>query len=220
MHSKVPLTKLQTQCQKVNAIFLSEKKKKLDPGPCLEIFRRAVVERDDIAWEAFITIYSVQVRKWLQKGFSCLSSSMWEEDELVLVVFERFAKSLTPERYRQKLPWTLGQVMAYLRKTTTSLGAEVCHKELMLRWTANLDELSEVIPHPDDATERMLLWESILQELTDEKERLVAHCKFIDNLPPREILESYPDIFADKHEVIKILRRIKARIGRRMAQNR
>ncbi len=73
---------------------------------CLELFRRAVVEREDAAWVAVYAQYAGMVRRWLALPEA-------EGDEGVAIVFERFWQAVDGPKFA-RFP-SLAAILQYLK---------------------------------------------------------------------------------------------------------
>ena len=81
---------------------------------CLELFRRAVAERNHAAWEAVMTQYAGLVRAWVRRHPSSGALTPHERDEdWVTAAFERFWSAIAPERFGQF--GGLPQLLRYLK---------------------------------------------------------------------------------------------------------
>src|SRR5665213_970434 len=72
---------------------------------CFELFRRAVVERDDTAWESVYAQYAGLARVWLNAGM--------DEDDGVNAAFERFWRAVDADKFVRF--GSLAAVLSYLK---------------------------------------------------------------------------------------------------------
>src|SRR5690242_1710727 len=73
---------------------------------CLELFRRAIVQRDDAAWAAVYDQYAAAVRRWLR-------TQPDQEEEGVVIAFERFWRAVDATKFATFT--SLSGVLQYLK---------------------------------------------------------------------------------------------------------
>src|SRR5215475_8520825 len=89
-----------------------------DERYCFELIRRAVCNRDEIAWEVVLAQYRGMVLAWVRQHPT--SSALGEEDDYwVTSTFERFWAAIGPERFGA-FPG-LAAVLRYLKMCTHSV---------------------------------------------------------------------------------------------------
>jgi len=189
----------------------SRRRKPADERYCLELFRRAIVQRDQEAWEAVFHQYRRLMYSWI-------GASHPEAEDLVNEVFARFWQKITPDEFQRRFHH-LGEVLAYLR---------VCAKNLVInRWRcqerekkilAILGDTRPTIRSPEsEALEniaRQELAAHINTRLQDERERLVFYLSYELGFKPKEIYEQYPGKFESAKEVSRIKERVLKRLSR------
>jgi hypothetical protein len=182
----------------------------------MELFRRAICERDELAWEALYTQYRGLVRAWLCRhpawpsiGDDC--------EEWVNCVFERFWSAITPERFGS-FP-SLAALLRYLKLCTHS----VLLDELRARHGQQTKSPSEeIVATGIGDAEHMVtegaasaaLWAAIDAEVKDDAERLVAHLSLALELKPQEVYARHPERFASVTQVYTVKRNLLDRLRR------
>ena len=179
---------------------------------CLEIFRRAVVLRDNYAWIALQRQFGDNVRLWLG-GHSHRELALRYESEQTYIddAFRRFWQAVSD----QSLSFTtIASALSYLR---------LClHCAIMDTLRSFARANIEPIPehgHPDepqveDHYYEDELWETIKSILPGEKEQRVAYLHFHCNLKPREIIRYCPGEFRNEEEIYRLKRNIIERVQR------
>ncbi|MBI3243093.1 MAG: sigma-70 family RNA polymerase sigma factor [Chloroflexi bacterium] len=190
-----------------------------DPQYCFELFQRAILEEDQLAWEAIHVQYQTLVIGWVkhQRGFA---TSGEEAQYFVNRAFEKIWVALTPEKFERFSD--LGALLHYLKLCVHS--AIVDHNRA--RNQANLYALAEDSPAEEkaqgptvedwvfDRAYRQRFWDWINARLHDEKERQVVYGSFVLALKPRELYEQFRAVFIDVEEVYRIKQNIMARLRR------
>ena len=132
------LAALAQRCREETLRFLSGQDR--DDTYCFEIFKRAVVERDDRAWEAIVNQYRGIVLAYV--GQHSVAAVLREADDYWLNrAFQRFWSAVGPERFAA-FP-DLPALLKYLKLCVHS----VLLDELRARRAAvSLDEIPDVVP--------------------------------------------------------------------------
>ena len=209
----LPLADLARRCREETLRFLSG----LDRNDafCFEIFRRAVVEREDGAWEAIVNQYRGIVLAYV--GQHTAASLLREPDDYWLNrAFQRFWSAVGPDRFAS-FP-DLPALLKYLKLCVHS----VLLDEVRARRAAvSLDDVPETMPSGLNAESGVIgqlsgeqLWVAIKRELHDEAELKVAFLSFARDLKPAEIAVRHPTLFATVADVYRIKRNIIERLRR------
>lgn len=186
---------------------------------CFELFRRAICDRVQPAWDAIFAQYRGMVLAWVRRH--PVSATTHEEDEYwVNRTFDRFWMAVGPERFTA-FP-NMAAILRYLKMCTHSLLLD----EVRAQGSGHnepLDQVAETVETPDVAVAAVGnlsgddLWEAIAQELQDEAERQVAYDCFVLDLKPREVAERHPQLYASVDDVYRIKRNILDRLRRNPA---
>lgn len=186
-----------------------------DPRYAYELFRRALVERNDDAWALLYDLYRSLVEHWVRKN-TAFDASGEPSDALVGEAFARFWQALPPERFTQ-FP-SPAALLHYLQLCT---GCVVIDSA---RAAARLVSI-ELAP-VEDTQQRALdeevigqmrrqeLWHLVDRRLNGEAERVVIVDSFVYGLKPAAIYARRPDLFASIKEVYLVKRNVIERLGR------
>jgi DNA-directed RNA polymerase specialized sigma24 family protein len=190
-------------------------RKKHDPLHCYELFRRALVHRDEEAWTAIYEQYHRLVRHWLGTGSE-------DPDGLVNQSFERLWRALPPERFAD-FP-SLDAILTFLKRCAQNLAIDASRREERKRireasagWLQEAGRGGAPSSPAEQALEAIVaeqLHGRIMDSLNDAQERLVVQASFEWNLKPRTIAERWPNLFADAREVSRVKERVLRRLQR------
>jgi DNA-directed RNA polymerase specialized sigma24 family protein len=181
-----------------------------------ELFRRAIVEREDEAWAAIHMHFRPLLISWARTGTARPASACHCED-LADRALARAWSALTAEQFAQ-FP-SLAALLGYLR---TCVGAAVidavraettrerAYQKLDLPVVATPEELVLGAQNRDE------LWRLVNTLITSAHERIILIDSFVLGLPPRVILERYPDYFTS----IPIIYSAKRNLLNRLARSR
>jgi len=188
-----------------------------DPRYAYELFRRALVDRCDAAWNALYTLYQPLVESWVRRSGAFVSTG--ESSEFfVAPAFTRFWQAITPERFAD-FP-TLAALLHYLQLCS---GCVVIDSVRAQSWAQMLPE--EAIPPnrsgertPDEeALERISrqeFWRLVDSQLNDDAERAVVYDSFVMGMKPGDIFGQRRDLFASVGDVYNVKRNVLGRLSR------
>ncbi len=176
---------------------------------CMELFRRALVLRDEAAWTHLYEQYADMVRHWLGTG----------HDAAVSVVFTRFWKAVDAAKFLRFA--SLAGILQYLKMCARATLLDEARRAAMSPSEQPLDAISR---HPaatvmveSDVAEQLdaaAFWAEIAGILTDERERTVIELAFVAGLRPREICRLHASDFPDIDEVYRLKRSALDRLRR------
>ncbi len=177
---------------------------------CFEVFRHAIVRRDDLAWEALYARYGAMVRGWLGAGVG-------DGDEAVVLVFERFWRAVDAEKFARfdTLPAVLQYLKACARTARLDQARAARGETLPL-----LDEALALSAREDVAdlvagrVDAPGFWRTVRGVLVGEREELVFHLSYVVGLSPREICARHSARFPDVAEVYRLRRNLLDRLRR------
>jgi DNA-directed RNA polymerase specialized sigma24 family protein len=202
-------------CREQTRRFLSDQAS--DDTFGLELWRRAIEERDQFAWEALMTQYRGLVIASIRRH--PLAHMAYDDvDDWVCRVFERFWRAIDAGRFSSFSD--IAAVMGYLKMCAHSVLTDAARS----RRSDREAPLSDAIAAPAggrDLTEQVIgslvgeqLWQAIQLELQDDAERCLAYLSFVREMRPAEIQTRRPDLFPSNAEVYRVKRNILDRLRR------
>lgn len=200
------LHELQNRCWSEIEKFTHEEPS--DDQFCLEIFRRALVLRDEQAWHTLAQRFRRTILGWLRRHpYREAAYRLHSEDDYVALTIERLW-SVTVRNQSlefQKLAGALKFMHACLNSVIID-GLRAQIKEAALPATGLLELIS---PVTDEGKE---FWEAIKSMLPDQREQRLAYLLFYCNLKPRQVVEFCPDEFSDTQQIFTMKRNILDRL--------
>jgi DNA-directed RNA polymerase specialized sigma24 family protein len=177
-----------------------------------ELFRLAIVERDETAWATLHSRYRALLITWACRCGAWNRTSESAAD-LADQAFGRAWAALTPDRFAAFS--TVGQLLSYLRAcvTTTVIDnarAQASSERALPVTRASSASTPEQIVLADLG--RHELWNMVIELATNSAERIVLLETFAWDLPPRAIQARHPLVFADVASVYRAKRNILARL--------
>lgn len=188
-----------------------------DPRYCFELFRRAIRERDQSAWELICLQYQGLVAGWVRQH-SRFEESGEEVQYFVNGAFGKIAISLTPDKFMGFSD--IGSLLRYLKMCVHSVIIDYQRLAEQERFApledASNEESSEPTPEEQtlDRSEQKALWDRINSRLQDEKERAVIYGSFVLDLKPQELYELFRNLFNDIDEIYRVKQNIISRLRR------
>ncbi len=212
---QVPLAELAGRCREETEKFLRREPSR--DGYCHEIFRRAICDREEAAWDAIFAQYRGMVLAWVRRH--PVSATVREDDAYwVNRTFERFWTAVTPDRFGA-FP-SMAALLRYLKLCGHSVLLDEVRARGAARTDALDDRVAESIATPDVADTAIGylagsdLWDAIAAEMQDEAERRAAYLCFVLDLKPREVQERHPELYATVDDVYRIKRNLLDRLRR------
>lgn len=186
---------------------------------CLELFRRAIVLRDDGAWTCIYQQYAPLVLTWVSQHPSVVM--LLGQDgtaPLVNAAFAKFAQALTPAKMQNFD--SLAAILKYLKMCVHSVVAD----EIRARQARQYEETLETIeqePASDDPADDVVsalsaqsLWQIIQEELHSEDERVLIYLAYVHGMKPGEISTQHRRLFPTVDDVYRIKRNVLERLRR------
>jgi hypothetical protein len=211
----LPLVELARRCREETLRFLRGDVR--DDTYCFEIFKRAVVQRDDDAWSAIMEQYRGIVLAYVSQH---TSARLFREpdDYWINRAFQRFWSAVSPDRF-DRFP-DLPALLKYLKLCVHSVLMDEVRARRASSATS-LDDVPESAPSETDAERRVIsrlsseqLWAAIARELQSEAEQKVAYFSFARDLKPAEIARRHPSLFRDVADVYRVKRNLIERLRR------
>jgi hypothetical protein len=182
-----------------------------------ELFRRALVERDEIAWEHIYIHYSPLVESWVRRSGAFVGSG--ESSEFFVgAAFTKFWRAVSPERFTTFA--TLAALLSYLQLCTGSVVIDSVRAQSWAEIVADDSLPVDQTPRAsadDEAIDRVSraeFWRYIDTQLHCDAERAVVLGSFVLGMKPGEICDQRPDLFASVGDVYNIKRNVLSRLSR------
>ncbi len=178
---------------------------------CYELFRRAVVGREEQAWNLLYQRYLPQVCKWVKRtaGFA---ASGEEADFFANRALQKFWTAFSADKFAASPD--LAAILQYLKLCAHSVVIDAMRAPKSL----GLDYVGLTKPSFEAewlaAEERQRFWALLLRIIADERERLLLHHRYVLGQRPQQIVIDLPTHFADVDEVYRLLQGILGRLRR------
>lgn len=209
---------------------------------CLELFRRAIIDKSQACWAALYQQYLKLIYRWTIE-FAKNNDGIGDVsiEEMAQDAFTQFWRSYSSDhlakaegmgsilRYLKSCVWTsVQQVLRKQKQVLISLEEEVSEGAV----TQSQDSLSasdspnSYSPHnyspKNSESERSVIdtmmatrfWQVVDACCSSDRERIIARLRFVDAWKPSEIVKKRPDLATDEKELFKLLRNLKDRLER------
>jgi DNA-directed RNA polymerase specialized sigma24 family protein len=204
------LSELADSCK--NELNHFSRREGYDEQYCLEIFRRAMLQGESLAWELLHKCFKPTMLRWLRSHpHRDAASRLDSEENYIVQAFERFWSSTV---HNQQLEFrTLAAALSYLH---ASLNGAILDT-LRTYSRAKEDPLPEpgspgepVVEESDDSN----VWRIIQHMLPDKRERRLAYLLFHCGFKSREIVQLFPKEFSNVQQIYRLHRHIIERLQR------
>ena len=214
---QLALTSIGRRCAQETENFFNRQKN--DPRYCFELFRRAILERSQHAWELICTQYQPIVAKWVERHPSFSATG----EEIAYFVNSALTKMwlmITPDKFDHFSD--LKSLLRYLQLCVNSVVIDYLRsrQHIMFENQVELSKTNTKAADPmieDQAiakAHREELWQSLNRHLRNEQEYRVIYASFILALKPRQILAEFSDTFHTVNEIYRIKENVIARLRR------
>ena len=188
-----------------------------DDAAGVELFRRAIADADEAAWEAVVALYRGLL---IAQSTRQVVRSLVVEDAGFCVdrAFQRFWRATRARGIHEFQD--LASILKYLKMCLASVlldEARARRRQACVSFDGlapdayvSSDPSSEVVA----GIAQVELWKAIDRELRTDTERLVVRLSFAAGLSPREIKALHPEHFADVSEVYRLKRNLIERLRR------
>ena len=185
---------------------------------CYELFRRAIVQKDQHCWAEVIEQYRYLVYGWLRPFMPTGQIGETTVEEMSYRVFTKFWQFYGQSHLQEA--HGLASILDYLKSCvrTCVLEEERAYQRHARHLLETQAEQHETGRHVADEALRNLhrdqLWKLIRESCKDEQEQLIAWLTFQSGLTPREILALHPQQFNGVEEVHTMKRNLLDRLRR------
>jgi DNA-directed RNA polymerase specialized sigma24 family protein len=180
-----------------------------------ELFRRALVERDDAAWSMIFEQYTPLVEHWVRRT-GAFTVSGETSDFFVSAAFTRFWRAIPAQRF-SSFP-TLASLLNYLRRCATCVVIDSARAhsyadllpEEAVNW--NNQRMAYADEEATDLVSREEFWRLVDGLLTNEAERVIVRCSYLLGMKPGDIFAEWGSLFSCIEEVYTVKRGILTRL--------
>lgn len=218
---QMSLAELGVRCQREIANY--RKGLPFDDRYCLEIFHRAILKGDELAWNWLVQNYEKMVIGWLRNHPRREEALQYEPEEeyYVAFTFSRFWQAMHSQALRFD---SLAAALKYLKMTLNASISDTLRSHA--RPVTPLPEPGLGFPEEPalddepDEQEGRALWEILYELLPTKKEKQVAYFIIHCGLKPREVMQQCPGVFNDVKEIYKAYRNVLEWVDRNKDQLR
>jgi len=183
------------------------------PSYCFELFRRAIDNSSQAAWDAIHRQYQALIRDWI-------GSDNVNREDLLQESYLKFFKAFQSKYTLAQFP-NINTIIGAWRVITKNIVIDF--QRVKKPAIQGLDEMIESFQTPQTDADPSLntqhfdqqrLIRYIQDQLKDEEERIVFEQRFEFDLKPAAIAKKYPHLFASAKAVSTVVERIKLRLKR------
>jgi DNA-directed RNA polymerase specialized sigma24 family protein len=179
-----------------------------------ELFRRAIVHRDENAWSAINAHYRPLLVSWASRC-SAHASSGERADDIADQALARAWAALTPEGF-VKFP-SLARLLSYLRTCVVTTAIDSARSQAYSERIAQRLH-SGAVATPEQivlaSLNREVLWRTVIALAATRAERVALVESLVYGLTPRAIWARHPQLFPDVAIVYSVKRNLFDRLQR------
>ena len=213
----LPLSGISHRCAQESDRFFN--RQEYDPRFCYELFRRAILQRNEQAWGYIYSQYQRLVSHWVERH-AAFAMSGEEAQFFMNRAFEKMWLGITPEKFAM-FP-DLKSVLRYLQMCVHSVMVDFVRQKEYRLVLESMDDVGYQLHGQETAVEDQIthhldkkeFWDWLKQQLNHDQEECVVYGMFVLALKPRDILAQYPGVFEDVKEVYRVKENLVARLRR------
>jgi len=190
-----------------------------DPRFCYELFRRAILLKNELAWNRIYGQYERLVRHWVERH-AAFPTSGEEVQFFINRAFEKMWVGITPKKFEDFDD--LKSILRYLQMCVHSVMVDFVRQKEYKKIVDPLDAQS-LNPHSqesdaEDEVTRTMMGQALLdlidEYVQDEQEACIVENMFIYGLKSREVANQFQNLFSDVSEVYRVKENLLARLRR------
>ena len=214
--NRLNLSRLADRCSL--ELVKRRRKEAADDSYCLEIFRRAILERDDEAWSILQGCFSENVRIWIRShANSNLALLRDSEENYVAQTFSRFWVAVHEQHSEFR---TLNGALSYLHATLDGIFRDMMRSYRRSQEVPLPEQDSPEEPAAEQPDDDLDVWNTLLGLLNNERERRVVQLLYYHGLTPKKIVKHFPQEFSNEKEIYRVNYNIVERLQRKREQLR
>lgn len=200
------LAELQGCCWSETQKF--NRKEPSDDRYCLEIFRRALVLRDEQAWNVLTRSFTGIILVWLRRHpYRQAAYLLNSEENYVALTIEKLW--MVTVRNQSLQFSTLAGAFKFMRASLNSAVIDALRNQQKEK-TIQKSDFDMPAAHDDEGD----FWEIIKDLLPNEHEQRLAYLLYFCGLKPRQIVQYCPQEFSNVQEIFRMTRNILDRLRR------
>lgn len=189
----------------------------VDERAGLELFRRALQERDKVAWELMYQQWKGLLLHWLLRHPAARLVLEHESSESYLTAtLMKFWQATSGTKRSQPAFETLADILAYLRRCLNSVVLDAVRQIRALQPKGSEDAIAAGVVSQAESSEGDL-WRCIEQALPDTREQRLVYLRYVLGYRPREVAARYPAEFPQVERVYQLERTVLQRLSRHPA---
>lgn len=184
----------------------------------LELFRRAIQQGDELAWELIYQQWKRLLIHWLlQHPAAGLALEYESPESYVTIALSKFWQATAgSQRFKQGFS-TLSGALAYLRSCLNSVVLDAVRQAHAHHCEVGEETMADGATNWQPAEWDEDLWQCIERALPDRRERALVYLRYVLGYRPCEIVATHPQEFPKVEKVYRMERNILQRLSRHPA---
>ena len=191
----------------------------VDERASLELFRRAIQQRDALAWELIYEQWKGLLVHWLlQHPAADLALKYEPTENYISAAFSKFWQATAARSQWPKQEFSsLNRILAYVRSCLNSVVLDAVRQAHARQREIGEKSIAEGAVSQQPAEWDEALWKCIELALPGQRERALVYLRYVLGYRPREVVATHPQVFPDVDEVYRMERNILQRLRRHPA---
>jgi DNA-directed RNA polymerase specialized sigma24 family protein len=177
-----------------------------------QLFRRAIVERDEEAWAEISTLYRRMLISWANH-YSVRIKIDETSADIADQALTRAWMALSPERFA-RFP-NLAALLAYLHTSVLAAVIDTSRAQVAHQRMVHKLEAGDVLTPEQIVVQKYMraeLWRRVNAVVRTPQERIILVESFVFDLSPGAIKARHPDLFADVETIYTMKRNLLNRL--------
>lgn len=190
-----------------------------DERASLELFRRAIQQRDALAWELIYEQWKGLLVHWLlQHPAASLALKYEPPESYITAALSKFWQATTARSRWPKQDFSsLNRILAYVRSCLNSVVLDAVRQAHARQCEVGEQAIAEGAVSQQPAERDEAFWQCIERALPSRRERALVYLRYVLGYRPREVVATHPQVFPDVDEVYRMERNILQRLSRHPA---
>jgi DNA-directed RNA polymerase specialized sigma24 family protein len=181
----------------------------------LDLFWRAIEQRDELAWALIEQQWKGHLLRWLfQHPAARVALEQGSPESYASAALSKLWQATTHSQRPRPAFSTLAGVLAYLRSCLNSVVLDAVREAQARQHEVYGAALAENVGSQPVEVD---LWQCIEQALPKRQERWLVYLRYVQGYRPREIVATYPEAFPYVGKVYQMERNILERLRRHPA---
>jgi hypothetical protein len=184
----------------------------------LELFHRAIKQRDEQAWAVIEQQWRGLLLSWLHRHPAARLALEHESPQsCISAALSTFWQATTSSTRSEPVFATLAEILASLQRCLKSVVLDAVRKAQALQHEVDRASVAGEGGRQTPAAPGEDLWEALERALPNKQERLLVYLRYVCGERPRDLVADHPQTFPSVEAVSRLERKVLDRLRRHPA---